>query len=157
MRIGHGWDLHRLEEGRPLILGGVLVPSPRGAVGHSDADVVLHALMDALLGASALGEIGGFFPDTDPKWRGADSSLLCGEVVARVAAAGFRIVNVDLTLILETPRMVPHRESIRLKVASLLGLEKNYVGLKTKSSEGLGEIGKGLAVACHAVVLLDSR
>jgi len=155
MRIGYGWDLHRLEEERKLLLGGVEIPFPKGEAGHSDGDVVLHALMDAVLGASALTDIGDLFPDDDPEWRGADSSLLTEEVIRRAAEAGLRPHNVDLTIVLQAPEIAPHREKIRASIARLTGLGVDRVGIKAKTSEGLGDIGAGVAVACHAVVLME--
>ena len=155
MRIGYGWDLHRLEEGRRLLLGGIEIPFSKGELGHSDGDVVLHALMDAILGAAALTDIGDLFPDNDPVWKDADSSSLTVEVVRRATSIGFRPHNVDVTIVLQAPRVAPYRERIRSKIASLTGLGVDRVGVKAKTSEGLGDIGAGSAVACHAVVLME--
>lgn len=155
MRIGHGWDLHRLERGRPCRLGGLDLPHDRGPLGHSDGDVVLHALADALLGAAALGDIGAFFPDTDPRWKGADSARLLGEVLEKVRAAGFRLGNADITLVAQEPKIGPHRQALRENLARLLGTELSRVSVKAKTTEGLGDIGAGNAIACHAVVLLE--
>ncbi len=157
MRVGYGWDLHRLEEGRAFRLGGMTLDHPMGPAGHSDGDVLLHALADAMLGACALGDIGLHFPDTDPRWKGADSSDLCRSVVAMVAAAGFEIVNADVTVVAQAPKIGPHREALRRSIAGVLDLPVERVSVKAKTSEGLGDIGAGRAVACHAVVLLEER
>ena len=156
MRIGHGWDLHRLEAGRPCRLGGMEIPHGKGPKGHSDGDVVLHAVTDALLGASALGDIGALFPDTDARWAGADSAGLLGMALARVRAAGYSVGNLDVTVVAQEPKIGPHREAMRDRLASLLGVEVGRVSVKAKTTEGLGDIGAGLAIACHAVVLLES-
>lgn len=155
MRVGHGWDLHRLERGRPCRLGGLDFPHDKGPLGHSDGDVVLHALADALLGAAALGDIGAFFPDTDPRWKGADSARLLGEVLEKVRAAGFCLGNADITLVAQEPKIGPRRQALRENVARLLGTEVSRVSVKAKTTEGLGDIGAGNAIACHAVVLLE--
>ena len=157
MRVGYGWDLHRLVEGRPFRLGGMTLEHPVGTAGHSDGDVLLHALADALLGACALGDIGQHFPDTDPRWKGADSSDLCRSVAAMVATAGFEIVNADVTVVAQAPKIGPHREALRRSIAGVLALPVERVSVKAKTSEGLGDIGAGEAVACHAVVLLEER
>ncbi len=157
MRIGYGWDLHRLVEGRPFRLGGMTLDHPKGPAGHSDGDVLLHALADALLGACALGDIGQHFPDTDPRWKGADSSDLCRSVTAMVAGAGFGVVNVDVTVVAQAPKIGPHREALRRSIADLLGISVERVSVKAKTAEGLGDIGAGQAVACHAIVLLEER
>ena len=154
MRIGHGWDLHRLAHGRACRLGGLTLDHPKGPLGHSDGDVVLHALADALLGAAALGDIGAFFPDTDPRWKGADSGALLQEVMAKVRAEGFSLGNADLTIIAQEPKIGPHREALRRSIAALLHADLSRISVKAKTAEGLGEIGAGDAVACHAVVLL---
>jgi len=154
LRVGLGHDTHRLAEGRPLILGGVRIDHPRGLVGHSDADVVLHAVADALLGAAALGDIGEHFPDTDPRWEGADSGRLLGEVVARVARAGWSPINCDLTIHAQEPKLVPHKPAIRAGVARLLGLDVTAVNIKAKTGEHVGPIGRGEAIACEAIVLV---
>ena len=155
MRIGHGWDLHRMAEGRPCRMGGLTLEHPKGPLGHSDGDVVLHALADALLGASALGDIGALFPDTDPAWKGADSAELLRVVTAKVRAAGYSVGNADVTVIAQEPKIGPHREAMRESIAALLGVSAARIGVKAKTTEGLGDIGAGRAVACHAVVLLE--
>lgn len=155
MRIGHGWDLHRLAHGRPCRIGGLDLPHDKGPLGHSDGDVVLHALADALLGAAALGDIGVFFPDTDPQWRGADSARLLGEVLDRVRSAGFAFGNADITIVAQEPKIGPYRQALRENIARLLGTDLSRVSVKAKTTEGLGDIGAGEAVACHAVVLLE--
>ncbi|MDX2167442.1 MAG: 2-C-methyl-D-erythritol 2,4-cyclodiphosphate synthase [Deltaproteobacteria bacterium] len=154
-RIGQGWDIHRLVEGRPLRLAGVTVPFARGLLGHSDGDVVLHAVTDALLGALALGDIGQHFPDTDPTFRGADSGVLLGRIVALVAAQGARIGNVDVSVLAEQPKLAPHMPAMRARLAELLQLDETRVGLKAKTMEGLGAIGAGEAIAALAVALLE--
>lgn len=154
-RVGHGYDLHRLVEGRPLILAGVTVPHSRGLLGHSDGDVACHALADALLGAAALGDIGAYFPDTDPAFAGADSTDLLHRVAMLVLGAGFRLVNCDLTLLAEAPRFRPHVESMRDRLAQVLGIDRERVSVKAKTHERLGPLGRGEAMAAHAVVLLE--
>ncbi len=156
-RTGLGYDLHRLVPGRPLVLGGVRLPYERGLLGHSDADVVLHALCDALLGAAGLGDIGELFPDTDPAWRGADSRTFVADVLGRVAAAGFRPGNVDLVIHAQQPRLGAVKAEIRSSVAGLLGLPPDAVGVKAKTNEGLDAVGRGEAIACWAAVLLVAR
>jgi 2-C-methyl-D-erythritol 2,4-cyclodiphosphate synthase len=141
-------------EGRPLILGGVTIAHPRGLVGHSDADVVLHAVADALLGAAALGDIGEYYPDTDPAWKGLDSARLLTEVVARVAAAGWRPVNCDLIIHAQEPRLGPHKPAVRANVARLLGIDASAVNVKAKTGEHVGPIGRAEAIACEAIVLV---
>ena len=155
MRIGHGWDLHRLELGRPCRIGGLELPHDKGPLGHSDGDVVLHALADALLGAAALGDIGLFFPDTDPRWKGADSARLLAEVMDRVRSAGFALGNADITVVAQEPKIGPYRQALRENIARLLGTDLSRVSVKAKTTEGLGDIGAGEAIACHAVVLLE--
>ena len=157
MRVGIGHDTHRLEAGRPLVLGGVTIPHALGLAGHSDADVVLHAVADALLGAAALGDIGEMFPDTDPTYRGADSANLLGEVVSRVRAAGWQPVNLDLVIHAERPKLGPHKPAIRVRIAELLGVAPNIVNVKAKTGELVGPIGRGEAISCEAVVLIDRR
>jgi 2-C-methyl-D-erythritol 4-phosphate cytidylyltransferase/2-C-methyl-D-erythritol 2,4-cyclodiphosphate synthase len=154
IRIGTGYDLHRLVEGRPLILGGVTVPSDRGALGHSDADVVCHAVTDAILGAAGMGDIGLHFPDTDPRWKGASSLDLLERVAAMVADRGFLVMNVDATVVLERPKIRPHVEAMRCAVARALGLDPAQVGIKGKTNEGADAVGRGEAIAAHAVALL---
>ncbi|MEE8142052.1 MAG: 2-C-methyl-D-erythritol 2,4-cyclodiphosphate synthase [Planctomycetota bacterium] len=154
-RVGFGTDLHRLEGGRPLVIGGVSIPASKGAVGHSDADVALHALADALLGAVAQGDIGELFPDDDEAHRGLDSAHILREALARVRGVGGEVVNVDLVVELEEPRLLPHRDKIRQRIAELLEIAVGKVSFKAKSGEGLGPIGEGEAVSAQAVVLLE--
>jgi len=155
MRVGHGWDLHRMAEGRPCRIGGLTLDHLKGPMGHSDGDVVLHALADALLGAAALGDIGAFFPDTDTKWKGADSAALLRDVVAKVRGAGYSVGNADVTVVAQEPKIGPHREALRENIADILGVSADRVSVKAKTTEGLGDIGAGNAIACHAVVLLE--
>ena len=155
MRIGHGYDVHRLVEGRKLILGGVDIPYEKGLLGHSDADVLLHALMDALLGAAALGDIGQHFPDKDPRYEGADSLVLTREVSAMIHAQGYRIGNVDCTVLAQRPKLAPHIPQMRQNIASALGIALERVSVKATTEEGLGFTGEGLGIAAHAVVLLE--
>ena len=154
MRIGHGYDVHRLVAGRPLILGGVEVESEVGLDGHSDADVLTHAIIDALLGAAALGDIGQHFPDTDPEWKGADSMALLRAVVARVAEAGWRVGNVDATVVLQRPKLRPHIDAMRAALARDLGVDLGAVSVKATTGEGMGFVGTGAGAAAHAVALL---
>ena len=154
-RTGIGYDSHRLVEGRPLILGGVTIPHPRGLAGHSDADAVAHALTDAILGAAALGDIGALFPDTDDAWRDADSMALLATAVERVRAAGFRPVQCDLTVIAQEPRLAGHLPAMRERLATVLGIDTDHVGLKGKTNEGMGFIGRGEGIAVIAVATLD--
>ncbi len=154
MRIGHGYDVHRLAAGRPLVLGGVTVPSDVGLDGHSDADVLTHAVIDALLGAAALGDIGAHFPDTDAEWKGADSIALLRTVVARLAAAGFRIGNVDATVCLERPKLRPHVDAMRATLARALGVDTDRVSVKATTGEGMGFVGTGEGASAHAVALI---
>ncbi|MBV8530938.1 MAG: 2-C-methyl-D-erythritol 2,4-cyclodiphosphate synthase [Candidatus Eremiobacteraeota bacterium] len=154
MRIGHGFDAHRLVEGRALVLGGVCVPFERGALGHSDGDVLAHALADALLGAAALPDLGARFPDSDSRWKDAESMELLAQCGAAVRDAGFAIVNVDATIVVERPKLAPLIERMRDNVAARLGLPLEAVGLKAKSSEGMGYTGDGTGIAVHAVALL---
>ena len=154
MRIGFGFDVHRFGPGDGLRLGGVTIAHDRGVVAHSDGDVLLHALMDALLGAAALGDIGQHFPTDDPRYAGADSSELLREVSRLVTARGFRVGNCDLTLIAEAPRIGPHREAILANVAADLGIARDRVSVKATTAEGLGAIGRGEGLAGQAVVLL---
>ena len=154
MRIGYGYDVHRLEAGRPLLLGGVQVPHEKGLAGHSDADVLLHALADALLGAAALGDLGAHFPDTEARWKDADSLDLLAAVRVRVAEAGFRVQNVDATVVLERPKLRPHIEAMRQNIAGALQVEAGRVSVKATTSERLGFAGAGEGAAAHAVCLL---
>jgi 2-C-methyl-D-erythritol 2,4-cyclodiphosphate synthase len=154
-RIGEGWDVHALVEGRKLILGGVEVPYHLGLLGHSDADVLLHAITDALLGAAALGDIGTHFPDTDARFKGANSSVLLAEAARRVREKGFEIGNVDSTIIAQAPKLAPHMPAIRAKLARTLGLEPDQVNVKAKTAEKMGPVGLGQAMEARAVVLLQ--
>lgn len=155
-RIGEGWDVHALVPGRRLVIGGVEIPHTMGLLGHSDADVLLHAITDALLGAAALGDIGSHFPDTDPRWQGASSTGLLARVAAMARAHGFAIVNVDATVIAERPKLGPHRAAIVGRLAEVLGIDRGAVSLKAKTNEGVDATGRGDALAVHAVVLLAS-
>lgn len=154
-RIGHGYDVHRLVEGRPLILGGVNVPYDLGLLGHSDADVLTHAVMDALLGAAALGDIGRHFPDSDEAYRGADSLMLASRVAKLLGENGYRIVNVDATLIAQRPKIAPFMEQMRANLASALGVEVGQINIKATTEEHLGFTGEGLGMAAHAVCLIE--
>lgn len=156
-RAGTGYDLHRLVDGRPLILGGVTIPSDRGAAGHSDADAVCHAVTDAILGAAALGDIGRHFPDTDARWKDADSIELLRRVVALVAAQGLMVGNVDVTVILENPKIRDHVDAMRASLAAALGVDVARVSIKGKTNEGVDAVGRGEAIAAHAIALLRSR
>ena len=156
IRTGLGWDVHRIVPGRPLILGGVTVPSEFGLEGHSDADVLAHAVIDALLGAAALGDIGEHFPDTEEAWRGADSMQLLAAIVELVTAGGLEIVNVDCTLVMEEPKLGPHRAAIRERLADALGLSLGRVNVKASSGEGMGFVGRREGVAALAVASLQS-
>ena len=156
MRIGHGYDVHRLVEGRPLILGGVKIEYSLGLLGHSDADVLLHAVMDALLGAAALRDIGYHFPDTDPTYKGADSRVLLREVGKKIAAVGYRVGNIDVTLIAQRPKVKDHIPAMIANIAADLGIEESQVNVKATTEEKLGFTGEGLGMACHAVCLLES-
>jgi 2-C-methyl-D-erythritol 2,4-cyclodiphosphate synthase len=153
VRVGQGFDVHPWSDdaGRPLVLGGVVLPGERGLAGHSDADVVAHAVSDALLGAASLGDIGAHFPDTDSRWRGADSLTLLGHVVGLVRAEGWSIGNVDTTVVLEAPRLAPHKPAMEERLAGVVGAA---VSVKAKRAEGLGALGRGEGVACFAVALL---
>jgi 2-C-methyl-D-erythritol 2,4-cyclodiphosphate synthase len=153
--VGQGFDVHALVRGRTLIVGGVTIPYERGLDGHSDADVLLHAISDALLGAAALGDIGRHFPDTDPQFRGADSRMLLREIVKRVAAAGYRIGNVDSTIIAQAPKMAPHIPQMVANIADDLGIDPACVNVKAKTTEHLGFVGRGEGIAAEAVALLE--
>lgn len=155
MRIGHGYDVHRLVEGRPLILGGVTIPYEKGLLGHSDADVLLHAVSDALLGAAGLGDIGKHFPDTDPQYKGADSLELLKVVVSRVKEKGYRISNIDVTMIAQKPKLRPHIEAMEHNIASAVGIDFDRVNVKATTEEQLGFTGTGEGMRCHAVCLLE--
>lgn len=153
-RIGQGWDVHRIVPGRPMILGGVTIPAEFGLAGHSDADILSHAITDALLGALGLGDIGMHFPDTDPRWKDGNSLMFLRHAVALVSAKGFRIVNVDSTVILERPKLKDHRAAIRAKLAEAIEIDPDLVSVKFKTAERLGPVGEGLSAEAQAVVLL---
>ena len=155
MRIGHGYDVHRLVEGRDLILGGVKIDYELGLLGHSDADVLLHAVSDALLGAAGLGDIGRHFPDTDPQYKGADSLLLLKEVVRKVLEKGYRISNIDVTMIAQRPKLKDHIPQMVQNIASAAGIDADRVNVKATTEEKLGFTGEGLGMSCHAVCLLE--
>lgn len=155
IRIGHGYDVHRLVEGRRLILGGVDIPYEKGLLGHSDADVLLHAISDALLGAAAMGDIGALFPDNDPAYEGADSLKLLERVVACIAERGYRAVNIDATVLAQRPKLRPYIDSMRERVASACGLDVDAVSVKATTEEGLGFTGSGEGIAAHAVCLIE--
>ncbi|MFO0880651.1 MAG: 2-C-methyl-D-erythritol 2,4-cyclodiphosphate synthase [Gemmataceae bacterium] len=155
MRVGIGHDTHRLEPGRPLILGGIRVEHPRGLAGHSDADVVMHALTDALLGAAGMGDIGDQYPDTDPRWRNADSRLFLRETLERLRQAGWQPANTDVIIFAQEPKLGPIKSSIRAALAVLLGLPLDAVNVKAKTGERVGHIGRAEAIACQVVVLID--
>ena len=155
MRIGHGYDVHRLVEDRKLILGGVEIPHEKGLLGHSDADVLLHAISDALLGAAALGDIGKLFPDTDKKYEGADSLVLLKKVATRIYCAGYRIVNIASTVIAQAPKLSPRIQKMRANNARALDIDKDQVSVKATTEEGLGFSGEGLGIAAHAVCLIE--
>ncbi|HTR37438.1 MAG TPA: 2-C-methyl-D-erythritol 2,4-cyclodiphosphate synthase [Bryobacteraceae bacterium] len=157
LRIGQGWDVHRIASGRPLILGGITVPSDFGFEGHSDADVLSHAITDALLGALALGDIGMHFPDSDPRWKDADSQQFLKHALELVAAQGFEIANIDTTVILERPKLKDYRAAIREKLAETLGLRPDQVSVKFKTAERVGPVGEGRSGEAQAVVLLRRR
>ncbi|MDQ7746561.1 2-C-methyl-D-erythritol 2,4-cyclodiphosphate synthase [Hydrogenophaga pseudoflava] len=156
-RVGEGWDVHALVPGRPLIIGGVTIPHTTGLLGHSDADVLLHAITDALLGAAALGDIGRHFPDTDPRFKGSDSLVLLKEVARRVREAGFDISNVDSTVVAQAPRLGPHIPAMCARIAQALGLPSDAVNVKAKTAEKLGPVGQGLSIEARAVALLVRR
>ena len=157
MRIGHGYDVHRIVPGRRLVLCGVEIPWDRGLLGHSDADAAAHALMDAILGAAALGDIGQLFPDTDPRYEGADSMLLLGEVCRRAGEAGYRLSNCDITILAQRPKLMPHIPAMRRRLAEVMHTEPDRVSVKATTEEGLGFTGAGEGIAAHAVVLLEER
>ena len=154
IRIGEGWDIHRLVTGRPLVLGGTTVPHTHGLLGHSDADALLHAITDALLGAAALGDIGRHFPDTDERFRGADSGVLLAEAAHRVRAAGYEIGNIDSTVVAQAPKLAPHIPAMVERIAALLGLAPAQVNVKAKTAEKMGPVGQGEAIEARAVALL---
>lgn len=153
-RIGHGYDVHRLTEGRKLILGGVDIPYERGLLGHSDADVLVHAIMDAILGAAALGDIGHLFPDTDERYAGADSLKLLSEVMRVLRAAGYELGNVDSTVIAQRPKLAPHIAEMRANIAAAAGVDASQISVKATTEEKLGFTGDGSGIAAHAVALI---
>ena len=153
-RIGEGWDIHALVPGRKLVIGGVEVPFERGLLGHSDADVLLHAITDALLGAAGLGDIGRHFPDTDERFKGADSAVLLAEAALRVREKGLQIGNVDSTVIAQAPKLAPYIDAMRDRIAAVLDLTPAQVNVKAKTAEKLGPVGQGLAIEARAIVLL---
>lgn len=155
LRIGEGWDIHALVPGRPLILGGIHIPHPSGLLGHSDADALLHAITDALLGAAALGDIGTLFPDTDARFAGADSAQLLAHAMQRVAAQGYLVLNLDTTVIAQAPKLAPYKAAMQARIAAVLGLQPSQVNVKAKTSEKMGPVGQGLAIECRAVALLQ--
>ena len=157
MRIGHGYDVHALVPGRKLILGGVEIPYVLGLDGHSDADVLLHAVMDALLGAAGLGDIGLHFPDTDARYKGADSGKLLECVGEKIRAAGFRVGNIDVTMIAQRPKLRPYIDTMKENIAARLGMEADRVNVKATTEEHLGFTGEGRGMACHAVCLLEEK
>ena len=154
MRIGHGYDVHKLVEGRPLIIGGVEIPYEKGLLGHSDADVLLHAICDALLGAAALGDIGAHFPDTDPKYKGADSLMLLKEVCNIIRKHGFEIENIDSTVLAQRPKLRLFIDEMRARISAYTGIDIDCISIKATTEEGLGFTGEGLGIAAHAVCLL---
>ena len=156
MRIGHGYDVHKLVEGRDLILGGVKIPYEKGLLGHSDADVLLHAVSDALLGAAALEDIGRHFPDTDPAYKGADSLKLLACVAEKICNAGYRVENVDITMIAQKPKLMPYIPQMRKNIADTLGISLSQVNVKATTEEHLGFTGDGSGMSCHAVCLLET-
>lgn len=156
-KIGIGYDIHKLVEGRKLILGGVEIPHGKGLLGHSDADALIHAICDALLGAISAGDIGELFPDTDPKYKGADSAELLKKVYELLKGKNYEIDNIDSVIIAQEPKLTPFKKEMRRKIAQILKIEEDRIGVKAKTNEGLGEIGKGAAIAAYAVALLKRR
>lgn len=155
-RVGLGYDSHRFAPGRPLMLGGVRIEHASGLAGHSDADAVLHAVTDAILGAIGAGDIGEHFPDTDPQWRGADSAIFVRRAMELARQAGLRVANCDVTVLCEAPKLTPHKAAMRQRIAELLGVGPDRVGVKAKTNEGMGWVGQGEGLAALAVVLLQS-
>ena len=153
-RSGIGYDSHRLVEGRELILGGVVIPFEKGLHGHSDGDIVFHALTDALLGAAGLGDIGQFFPPSDPRWKDADSAIFLEHAAAGVRERGYRIVNADVVIVIERPKLAPFRDRIRERVATVLKVDADRINIKAKTAESLGPVGEGLSAEAHAVALI---
>lgn len=156
IRVGHGFDAHRLVEGRRLVLGGVSIPFERGTLGHSDADVLAHAIADAMLGAAALGDLGGRFPDSDPKWKDADSMVLLERCMRELHDAGYVLVNLDATVVLQRPRLAPHIERMRRNLSQRLGVAIDRVSVKAKTSEEMGYTGDGTGIAAYAVALVET-
>jgi 2-C-methyl-D-erythritol 2,4-cyclodiphosphate synthase len=156
LRVGHGFDAHRLALGRPFVLGGVTIPFERGPLGHSDADVLAHAISDALLGACALGDLGKHFPDSDARWKGADSMRLLEACAAMVRERGYELGNVDATVVVQLPKLAPHLDAIRANVARVLRIETDAVSVKAKTSEGMGYTGDGTGIAAYAVAVLTA-
>ena len=157
LRIGEGWDTHALVVGRPLVLGGVTVPHSHGLAGHSDADVLAHAITDALIGAAALGDIGRHFPDTDAAFKGADSMALLAEAAVRVRAAGYEIVNIDSTIVAQAPKLAPYIDAMRARMAAMLGIAAEQINVKAKTAEKMGPVGEGRAIEARAVCLMLER
>lgn len=157
MRIGHGYDVHKLAEGRKLIMGGVDIPYEKGLLGHSDADVLLHAISDALLGAASLGDIGKMFPDNDPAYKNADSLVLLKKVVAKLDECGYKVGNIDSTIIAQNPKMKPYIEKMRENIAYACGVDIDYISVKATTEEWLGFTGKGEGISAHAVCLIDNK
>ena len=157
LRIGQGYDIHRLVEGRPLVIGGLTLEYDRGPLGHSDGDALLHAVTDAILGACALGDIGRHFPPSDKRFKDADSKVLLRQAIEMVLEAGFTVINIDSTVILEKPRLAPHIEGMRRNLAELLDLDLDSNSVKAKTNEGLGPIGEGQAIAAQAVALVEKK
>ena len=155
MRIGHGYDSHRFGASRPLILGGVTIPSSAGLIGHSDADAIAHAIIDALLGAAGLGDVGSHFPPSDARWKDADSMGMLASVVEILTGENYQVVNLDVTVIAEQPRIGPHSMAIRARLAEVVGIRPAQISIKGKSNEGMGWIGAGEGIAVHAVALID--
>ncbi len=154
LRVGEGWDTHQLVAGRPLVLGGITIPHSHGLLGHSDADALLHAITDAILGGAALGDIGRHFPDTAAEFRGADSVVLLGEAARRVREAGYRLINIDSTIVAQAPRMAAHIPAMRQRIAEALALPLDAVNVKAKTAEKMGPVGEGRAIETRAVALL---
>lgn len=157
MRIGHGYDVHKLVKERKCIIGGVDIPSELGLLGHSDADVLLHAISDAILGAAAMGDIGHLFPDADDKWKGADSLKLLEEVVRQVSLKGYKIINIDSTILAQTPKMAPYIEQMRKNIAKVCNIDFDFVSVKATTEEGLGFTGAKEGIAAHAVCLIENN
>jgi 2-C-methyl-D-erythritol 2,4-cyclodiphosphate synthase len=156
LRIGEGWDVHALVTGRPLILGGVTIPYDKGLLGHSDADALLHAITDALLGAAGLGDIGRHFPDTDERFRGADSAVLLAEAARRVREQGLQVVNLDSTVMAQAPKLAPHIDAMRTRIAQILAIDPSQVNVKAKTAEKMGPVGEGRSIEARAVVLVSA-